>query len=126
MAEKSQTKAAAAMSEGYYTLSALPEGTYTVTFSGSTTVDRTATLVVSADKADSNGLITVSAVPICICDYVKNGEIDAYDYSTFVTSFNGDYNIYCDLIKNGEIDAYDMSQFLVFLNKTVEYAKIAL
>lgn len=121
-----KTVTATTDSEGYYTLSALPEGTYTVTFSGSTTVDRTATLVVSADKADSNGLITVSAVPICICDYVKNGEIDAYDYSTFVTSFNGDYNIYCDLIKNGEIDAYDMSQFLVFLNKTVEYAKIAL
>ena len=66
-----KTVTATSDSQGYYTLSALPEGTYTVTFSGSTTVDRTATLVVSADKADSNGLITVSAVPICICDYVK-------------------------------------------------------
>ena len=104
----------------------MPEGTYTVTFSGSTTVDRTATLVVSADKADSNGLITVSAVPICICDYVKNGDINIYDKGFFLSSLNGDYNVYCDLIPNGQINTYDKGQFLIFLNHTIEYAEIAL
>lgn len=121
-----KTVTATSDSQGYYTLSALPEGTYTVTFSGSTTVDRTATLVVSADKADSNGLITVSAVPICICDYVKNGDINIYDKGFFLSSLNGDYNVYCDLIPNGQINTYDKGQFLIFLNHTIEYAEIAL
>ena len=121
------TVTATSDSEGYYTLSALPEGTYTVTFSGSTTVDRTATLVVSADKADSNGLITVSAVPICICDYVKNGKIDGFDKINFMKYLtNDEYDVYHDIVVNSKVDGFDKIQFQSFLNQEIVYAQTEL
>ena len=122
-----KTVTATSDSQGYYTLSALPEGTYTVTFSGSTTVDRTATLVVSADKADSNGLITVSAVPICICDYVKNGEIDGFDKINFMKYLtNDEYDVYHDIVANSKVDGFDKVQFQSFLNQKIVYAQAEL
>ena len=111
-----KTVTATSDSQGYYTLSALPEGTYTVTFSGSTTIDRTATLVVSADKADSNGLITVSAVPICICDYVN--------FMKYLT--NDEYDVYHDIIVNSKVDGFDKIQFQSFLNQKIVYAQAEL
>lgn len=122
-----KTVTATTDSQGYYTLSALSEGTYTVTFSGSTTVDRTATLVVSADKADSNGLITVSAVPICICDYVKNGEIDGFDKINFMKYLtNDEYDVYHDIVANSKVDGFDKVQFQSFLNQKIVYAQAEL
>ena len=122
-----KTVTATSDSQGYYTLSALPEGTYTVTFSGSTTIDRTATLVVSADKADSNGLITVSAVPICICDYVKNGEIDGFDKINFMKYLtNDEYDVYHDIIVNSKVDGFDKIQFQSFLSQKIVYAQAEL
>lgn len=120
-----KTVSATSDSDGYYTLTALPEGTYTVKFSGDTTIDRFASLVVSADKADSTGTITVSAVPICICDYVKNGKIDGFDKIDFVSYMNS-YDVYHDLIVNQKVDGFDKIQFMAFLNKDIVYAQIEL
>jgi hypothetical protein len=111
--------------DGYYTLTGLPEGIYTVTFSGDTTIDRTATLTVSAEKA-TDGVITVSAVPICICDYVKNGVVDLYDFIKFKQSISGEYNVYCDLVVNNEINFYDSIMFKKFFNSTVDYVDVEL
>lgn len=110
---------------GYYTLRGVPEGDYSVTFSGTTTVDRTAALKVSADRA-VNGVITVDALPINICDYINNERVDLYDATQFNKVMNGDYDVYYDLVKNGKVDLYDMTMFNKFVNQNITYADAAL
>jgi hypothetical protein len=97
----------------------VPIGTTELTISGSTTVDRTVTLSGTVDVKDV-------VIPICICDYVKNGVINAYDKTVFNNAFNGEYNVYCDLIPNNVINAYDKTVFNTFLNNTVVYADLSL
>jgi hypothetical protein len=120
-----ETVSAVSDENGYYTLSGLPEGVYDMVLSGPTTIDRNVTLTVSADKA-VDGIITVSAVPICICDYVKNGIVNAYDKTVFNNAFYGEYNVYCDLIPNNVINAYDKTVFNTFFNNDVEYVDVTL
>ena len=106
-------------SDGTFTIE-VPAGTTELVVYGDTTVDRTVTLSGTASVSDV-------VIPINICDYVKNGSIDAYDNYKFVAALNnGEYGIYYDLVPNGELDAYDNSQFLAFLNKDIVYAPLAL
>lgn len=106
-------------SDGTFTIE-VPAGTTELVVYGDTTVDRTVTLSGTASVSDV-------VIPINICDYVKNGSIDAYDNSKFVAALNnGEYGIYYDLVPNGELDAHDNSQFLAFLNKDIVYAPLAL
>ncbi len=110
---------------GYYTLKALPEGEYSVTFSGSTTVNRTAALTVSADKA-VNGVITANTLPVNICDYVDSEKVDLYDKTQFNKVLNGEYDVYYDIVKSGKVDLYDKTMFNKFVNQDIIYADAAL
>lgn len=112
---------------GNYTLPAIEQGEYILSFSGETTIDRNVTLVVSADKA-VDGVITVDPVGICICDYTKDGAIDSFDKSVFYSSFNkpDSFNVYCDFTGDKTVDTFDKSVFNVFFNKTVEYDNVTL
>lgn len=109
---------------GQYTLEGLPEGEYTMSISGPTTIDRDVTLVVSANKAVNN-VITADAVGIVICDYNKDGNVDNLDKTTFNTA-KSQYNIYCDFNGDGYVDNLDTSVFNVFKNKTVNYSSVTL
>ena len=110
---------ATSASDGTFSIE-VPTGTTELVVYGDTTVDRTVTLSGTASVSDV-------VIPINICDYVKNGSIDAYDNSKFVAALNnGEYGIYYDLVPNGELNAYDNSQFVAFLNKDIVYAPLAL
>jgi hypothetical protein len=123
-----ETVSAVSDENGYYTLTGLPEGTYDMVFSGPTTIDRNVTLVVADDKA-VDSTITVSAVPICVCDYVKSGSINIYDKGVFLKVLNGEdyeYSVYCDLVVSDTINVYDKGVFFKFLNSDVEYKDVTL
>jgi hypothetical protein len=98
----------------------VPVGTTKLIISGDTTIDREVTL--SGDKDNTDVVI-----PVCVCDYVKNGVIDFYDYIKFKQSYTGDYNVYCDLIVNSQVDFYDYIQFKKFFKAgTITYADFSL
>lgn len=110
---------------GYYTLPDIPVGEYTITFSGSTTVDRTGTLVVSSDKA-VDSVITVDSVGVVICDYNKDRLINTLDDTAFVVSYDEEYNVYCDFNGDGIINSLDDTVFSVFFNNVITYNKLIL
>lgn len=110
--------------DGYYTLSGLEEGTYTLTITGDTAIARHVTLVVSADKAE-NGTITVGMVPICVCDYNPDGGINGADTAIFGSSFS-EYNVYADLNPDGGINGADTAIYGIFFGNTVEYSEVTL
>ena len=97
----------------------VPVGTTELTFSGSTTVDRTVTLSGTADVTDA-------IVPIVICDYNTDGSFNAIDAATFSGSFSGEYNVYCDLNADGSVNAIDAAAFSGFFGNTVTYDALAL
>lgn len=110
--------------DGSYTLSGLEKGTYTLSISGQTTIDRTVTLVVDGDK-------TLENIPICTFDTNRDGFIDATDKSGFNTSKGtqkGDenYNVYFDANADMFIDGTDKSVFNTFYNKEVNYVELLL
>lgn len=110
---------------GYYTLPDIPVGEYTITFSGSTTVDRTGTLVVSSEKAVYS-IVTVDSVGIVICDYNKDAEINVTDKVVFSVAYSGSYDIYCDFNGDSIVNASDKAVFGAFYGQKVEYLNIVL
>lgn len=110
---------------GYYTLPDIPVGEYTITFSGSTTVDRAGTLTVSSDKA-VDSVVTLDSVGIVICDYNKDGAFNAIDVAVFSGSFSGEYNVYCDLNADKGVNAIDSAVFSGIFGKTVVYDDLTL
>lgn len=111
---------------GNYTLAALPEGEYTMTISGPTTIDRKATLIVSADRAE-NAVIDVGSVGIVICDYNKDNNINATDDFVFGNSYSGiEYSVYCDFNGDAKVNATDDFVFGNFYGKKVDYKIIVL
>jgi hypothetical protein len=111
--------------DGYYTLSGVPEGTYTLTISGPTTIDRNVTLIVSKDKADNNS-ISVDSVSIVMCDYNdKDGSVNTTDAGLF-TSYMSDYYIYADFNCDGSVNTTDAGLFTTFIGKTVNYTDVTL
>lgn len=110
---------------GFYTLPDIPVGEYTITFSGSTTVDRAGTLVVSSDKA-VDSVVTLDSVGIVICDYNKDGAFNAIDVAVFSGSFSGEYNVYCDLNADKGVNAIDAAVFSGIFGKTVAYDDLTL
>ena len=105
-------------SDGTFTVT-VPAGTTELVFAGETTVDRTVTLSGDAD-------VTGAIVPVVICDYNHDGKINAFDKSTFLGAFTGDYSLYCDFNGDGLINAFDKSYFLGFFGKTVAYNDLAI
>lgn len=112
---------------GNYTLSDIPTGEYTVTFSGPTTIDRTATLVVSSDKA-VDSVISVDSVGIVICDYNKDRAINATDNTLFLSVYNGvsESSPYYDLNADTTVNASDNTIFLTFYSNQIVYTEIVL
>jgi hypothetical protein len=105
--------------DGYYTLSGVPEGTYTLTISGPTTIDRNVTLVVYGSKI-------VTTVPIVICDYNQDGYVTGLDSGTYSAAFNGTYNVYCDLNGDGDITGLDTGTYSAVFGKTIDYKDVIL
>lgn len=110
---------------GFYSLPDIPVGEYTVTFSGSTTVDRTATLLVSSDKA-VDSVINVDSVGIIVCDYNKDNRINTIDTADFSLAYNGNYDVYCDLNGDNRVNTLDASIITVIYGNTVNYTNIDL
>lgn len=110
---------------GYYTLPGLAEGTYTLSISGSTTIDRTATLTVSADKA-TNGIINIVAVPIVICDYNKDGTVNSTDVGAFVDHYSEGTYVYADFNVDKTVNSTDIGPFLTFNGMVIQYNSVAL
>lgn len=110
---------------GFYILPDIPVGEYTITFSGSTTVDRAGTLTVSSDKA-VDSVVTLDSVGIVICDYNKDGAFNAIDVAVFSGSFSGEYNVYCDLNADKGVNAIDAAVFSGIFGKTVAYDDLTL
>lgn len=111
---------------GNYTLTAVPEGEYTMLISGPTTVDRVATLIVSADKAE-NAVIDVGNVGIIICDYNKDKDINATDDFVFGNAYGTvEYNVYCDFNGDGDVNATDDFVFGNFYGQKINYENIIL
>ena len=64
---------------------------------------------------------------ICICDYVKNGEIDGFDKINFMKYLtNDEYDVYHDIVVNSKVDGFDKVQFQSFLNQKIVYAQAEL
>ncbi len=110
---------------GFYTLPDIPVGEYTITFSGSTTVDRTGTLVVSSDKA-VDSVITVDSVAIIICDYNKDVGVNATDYAVFSLAYIDEYNVYCDFNGDDAVNATDYALFASIYGNIIEYTDLNL
>lgn len=113
---------------GYYTLSGLTEGTYTLTIAGPTTIDRgvrdSVTLIVSSDKA-VDGVINVDAVPIVICDYNHDSYINNADTGLYFTAY-AEYNPYMDINAEGHCNNADFGLYLAFVGKTITYTDLTL
>lgn len=117
------TYSAVTAADGTFAVSAVPVGTYSVTISGSTTIDRTTTLTVSADKA-TNGVISVGDVGIVICDYNKDGYVTGLDTADYAVALAGTFNVYCDFNCDGAVTGLDTADYSVFLGKTITYSSV--
>lgn len=104
--------------DGYYTLSGLEEGTYTLSIAGPTTIDRTVTLEVSSDK-------TVEALPMVICDYNHDGFINNGD-TAFFGGYIADYYVYADINADGFVNNGDTAFYGGFVGETINYQDVTL
>ena len=108
-------------SSGNYTLSGVPAGTYTMSISGPTTIDRRVTLVVSDTK-------TVQPVGIIMADYNRDGGITGTDIGVYLESHGNanNYNVYCDYNADGGVTATDIGQYLTFHGQKIAYDEVTL
>lgn len=111
---------------GYYTLSGLAEGTYTMSIAGETTIDRKVTLIVTPEKADEKAEISVNKVGVVICDYYKDGAINASDAVSFASYLKSDYYLYADLYVDGAVNASDAVNFSSFIGLDIQYENVTL
>lgn len=111
---------------GYYTLTGLAEGEYTMSIVGETTIDRKVTLIVTPEKADEKGEITLNKVGIVICDYNKDKEVNATDIAEFSDIYSGNYSIYADFNADKEVNATDIALFSSFIGANVNYENVTL
>jgi hypothetical protein len=107
-------------SDGTFTIE-VPVGTTELTISGSTTIDRTVTLTGTADIADV-------VIPVVVCDYNKDGSINAVDKNLFNSSYglSSNFNIYCDLNADNSVNAVDKNLFNALYSQVVEYSALSL
>lgn len=106
---------------GYYTLSGLAEGTYTMSITGQTTIDRKVTLVVDGDK-------TVDAVGVIICDYNKDGFVTTADAGYFISYLDAtaDYFTYADINNDGFVLTSDAGFIVNLFTQAVDYSDVTL
>ena len=108
-------------SNGDYTLAGVPAGTYTMSISGPTTVDREVTLVVNDSK-------TVDAVGVVMADYNKDTYITGADLAAYLISHGDEsnYNVYCDYNCDGFVTGADLASYLGFHGQTIVYDDVIL
>lgn len=104
---------------GYYTLTSVPAGEHKMLVSGPTTVDREVTLIVSETK-------NIDSVGIIICDYNKDGKINATDKGAFSGSFFGEFNVYTDFNGDVKTNATDKGVFAALFNRNVNYGSLTI
>ena len=109
---------ATSAADGTFT-AVVPVGTTELKIAGDTTIDRTVTLSGDADVTDA-------VIPIVICDYNRDGNVNPADMVTFGSAFGGTYNIYCDFNVDGNVNPADMVIFSGFFGKTVAYNALAI
>lgn len=97
----------------------VPVGTTSLTFKGASTISRTVTLTGTAD-------ITGAEVPIVICDYNNDEQVDLTDLGVFGIAYSGEYNSFTDFNGDKVVDLTDLGSFGLFYNQTVTYADLAL
>ena len=99
----------------------VPEGTTALTVDGDTAITRTVSISGTAAVSDA-------VIPVIVCDYVKDGAIDAPDMVAFSGSYKkpANYNVYADLNPDGAVDGPDMVIFNNFYKKTIAYSALSL
>lgn len=105
---------------GAYNLTGVPAGKgYKLTIYGNTTVDRTVTLDVNDTTAQ------LPPIGIVICDYNRDGVINATDKGVFLGHVGGDY-MYADFNADGAVNATDKGTFLAFFMQEITYSDVIL
>jgi len=99
----------------------VPVGTTALTLKGETAVERTVTLSGESNVSEAN-------IPIMVCDYLKDGEINYKDVAIFVDYVNNAeaYTAFADLLKDNEVNYKDVALFVDFVNVPVEYTALSL
>lgn len=129
-----ETLSAVTDSNGNYTLSGVPTGTYTLSIHGSTTVDRSETLTVNRLKSTSaeelaDSTKTINTIGIITCNYNGDENIDVWDKVTFNGGLR-EYYYYADLNGDSEVNVFDKVIFNTFLagnvDETYTYGEVSL
>lgn len=97
----------------------VPAGTTELVITGDTTIDRTVTLSGKNNISDAE-------IPVVICDYNKDGFVNAADNIIFSSALVGEYSLYCDLNGDSFVNASDNIAFASFFGNKIEYAPITL
>ena len=115
-----EEEVAVSAEDGSFT-AVVPLGTTELTLTGETAVGRTVTLSGEGDVSDVN-------IPIVVCDYLKDDEVNYKDVALFVDYVDNPqaYSIYGDLLKDGEINYKDIALFVDFVDVPVEYPALSL
>ena len=104
---------------GAYSLEEVPEGEYTMTVSGPTTINRNVNLTVNDTKAEY-GIIEADSVPVVITDYAKNGMVDISDLGEFYNYSNQQSEL-ANIDGAGDADISDLGVFYIFFGKDIVY-----
>jgi len=110
---------------GEYVLRGLALGTYTVSITGETTIDRTVTLPVTSERV-SGGTLSANTVGVIICDYNRDKDVDTVDKALFNNYFEKSYRLYYDFNDDKSVDTIDKSLFNAFFNKDCSYDDVTI
>lgn len=99
--------------DGTFTIPALANGTYTATLSYAYGYDRNITITVK------DGNVNLGNLGMLVCNYSKDGYINAADYATYLASSGASqgedsYNAACDYNHDGYVNASDYAIYLAF------------
>lgn len=107
--------------DGTFTIPTLAVGTYTATLSYKYGYDRDITITVT------DGDVALGTFGMVVCNYKKDGIVDASDYSVYKRTTGKDstsslYNADCDYNHDGRVDATDYSIYKAFTGKNLSAA----
>lgn len=92
----------------------VPQGTTSIAIVGDTTIDRVVTLAGDAD-------VTGAVIPVVMCDYDKDTNVNSFDLSGFLGYYSGEYAVCADFDTDGSVNTFDLSAFLALYNNPVVY-----
>lgn len=103
---------------GNFTIT-VPQGTTSIAIVGDTTIDRVVTLAGDAD-------VTGAVIPVIMCDYNKDLSVNTYDLADFLSSYEGDYNVFADFNDDDSVNTYDLADFLSLYDQPIEYPALTI